>query len=171
MKMQLLAAGAWARRLFRNRVVMPIVAFVALLVVAFATECRAADNSELWLEVGTTIVRNESPVVGFAVAWPDAGPKDTDFGLSLHLVGESEGVSNQSALGLTITDGFGDFDIGFGLCLLHHEDVRNGSRANFMLTIAYNFGKRLQVRERHCSNAGQTDTNKGLDLAVAGWRF
>lgn len=53
-----------------------------------------------------------------------------------------------------------------------HVDRRNGSRANFMLTVAYRFGSgRSAVRERHCSNAGQTSDNKGLDMALYGRRL
>lgn len=152
--------------LFRNRVIWPIVLFVGLLILAFASRCRA--ESELWVEAGSTIVRNEAPVLGFAINWPDAGPTDTDYMLSIHLIGESEGMKNQSALGLMVVDGFGKFDIGFGVCLLHHTDRRNGSRANFMLSIAYRFGGKTSIRERHCSNAGQTDVNKGLDMMLVG---
>jgi len=155
--------------LFRNRTVWPIVLFVALLILAFASRCRA--ESELWLEAGSTIVRNEAPVLGFSINWPDAGPTDTDFNLSLHLIGESEGMANQAALGLMVVDGFGRFDIGFGICLLHHEDQRNGSTANFMLSVAYRFGGKSTVRARHCSNAGMTETNKGLDMMLVGYRL
>lgn len=162
------------RGLFQNRVIWPILVFVVLLLLAFATRCRADDTSELWLEAGSSIVRNEAPVLGFAIKWPEAGPTDTDFMLGLHLIGASEGVGNQSALTLMMVDGFGKVDIGFGLCLLHHTDLRNGSEANFALTIGYRFGGkggRASLRELHCSNAGQTDVNKGLDLAIAGWRL
>lgn len=151
--------------LFRNRVIWPILIFVALLILAFATRCRA--ESELWLEAGSTIVRNEAPVLGFAIDWPNAGPTDTGYSLSLHLIGESgDDIPNQSALGIMIVDGFGRFDIGFGACLLHHIDGRNGSKANFMLSIGYRFGDKTAARVRHCSNAGQTDVNKGLDMAL-----
>lgn len=158
-------------RLFGNRVTWPIWIFVIVLLAAFASRCRAAE-SELWLEVGATVVRHEAPVLGFALNWPDAGPTDTDYMLSLHLIGERDGMRPQSALGLMLIDGFGRFDIGLGLCLLHHVDRRNGSRANFMLSIAYRFGDgRTTVRERHCSNAGQTEGNKGLDMALYGRRL
>ena len=150
--------------LFRNRTVWPILVFVALLILAFATRCRA--ESELWLEAGSSIVRNEAPVLGFAIDWPTAGPADTGYSLSLHLIGESDGIPNQSALGAMVVDGFGQFEIGFGICLLHHADIRNGSRANFTLSVGYRFGGKTSVRARHCSNAGQTDVNKGLDMAV-----
>jgi hypothetical protein len=154
-------------KLFLNGTVWPIVVFVVILLLAFASRCRA-EGSELWLEAGSSIARNEAPVLGFAINWPDAGPTDTDFNVGLHLIGASEGMRNQSALSFMLVDGFGRFDIGFGVCLLHHEDSRNGSRANFALSIAYRFGGKTSVRERHCSNAGQTDVNKGLDLFVVG---
>lgn len=156
-------------RLFRNRTVWPILIFVGLLILAFATRCRA--ESELWLEAGSTIVRNEAPVLGFAIEWPNAGPTDTDFSLSLHLIGESDNTPNQSALGAMVVDGFGRFDIGFGVCLLHHTDRRNGSLANFMLSVGYRFGDKTGARVRHCSNAGQTDVNRGLDMALLRRRF
>jgi hypothetical protein len=156
-------------RLFRNKVIWPILLFVALLILAFATRCRA--ESELWLEAGSSLVRNEAPVLGFAIDWPDAGPADTGYSLSLHLIGESDYTPNQSALGAMIVDGFGRFDIGFGVCLLHHIDGRNGSRANFLLSIGYRFGDKTAVRARHCSNAGQTDVNKGLDMVFIGRRL
>lgn len=151
-------------RLFRNRTVWPIILFVALLILAFATRCRA--EPELWLEAGSTVIRNEAPVLGFAIDWPTAGPTDTGYSLSLHLIGESDDTPNQSALGAMIVDGFGRYDIGFGVCLLHHTDRRNDSIANFMLSVGYRFGGKTAVRERHCSNAGQTEINKGLDMAV-----
>lgn len=158
-------------RLFRNKTVWPILLFVVLLIAALATAKRAHAESELWLEAGSTIVRNEAPVLGFAINWPDAGPTDTDYNLGLHLIGESGELANQSALSLMIVDGFGRFDIGFGVCLLHHRDARNGSRANFSLSIGYRFGGKTAARARHCSNAGQTDVNRGLDMALAGWKF
>jgi len=157
-------------KLFRNRTVWPIFLFVGVLIFAFASRCRA--ESELWLEAGASVVRNEAPILGFAINWPDAGPTDTDFNLGLHLIGASEGMANQSALSLMIVDGFGRFDIGLGVCLLHHTDSRNGSRANFALSVAYRFGgKKNSVRARHCSNAGQTDVNRGLDMALVGRRL
>lgn len=156
-------------KLFLNKTVWPIVLFVALLTLAFATRCRA--ESELWVEAGASVVRNEAPVLGFAINWPDAGPADTSFNIGLHLIGASEGMRNQSALSFMVVDGFGRFDIGFGVCLLHHEDERNGSRANFALSIAYRFGGKTSVRARHCSNAGQTEVNKGMDLLMVGRRL
>lgn len=157
-------------RLFRNRTVWPIFLFVALLLGAFATKCRA--EPELWVEAGASVVRYEAPVLGFSLNFSGAGPTDTDYNIGLHLIGESGELKNQSALSFMIVDGFGRFDIGLGLCLLHHEDARNGSRANFALTIAYRFGDgKHAVRERHCSNAGQTDVNKGLDLLLVGRRL
>jgi hypothetical protein len=156
-------------RLFRNpkKARIGICVFVVLLLLAFASQCRA---SELWFEAGTTISRGEAPVIGFALEFPKAGPKDLDYMVGLHLIGEADGEANNAALSLQLVDGFGKFDIGFGICLLHHADAFNGSRANFALSVAYRFGRHA-VRERHCSNAGMTEVNKGRDLLLFGRRL
>lgn len=155
--------------LFHNprKAVIGICIFLALLIAAFATKCRA---SELWLEAGGAFTRYHAPAIGFAIDFPKAGPSDTDYLVGLHLIGSADGIGNQSALTLGIVDGFGKLDVMFGLCVLHHKDARNGSIANFFLGVGYRFG-RYKTRAAHCSNAGQTETNLGLDLALAGRRF
>lgn len=53
--------------LFRNRVIWPIVLFVGLLILAFASRCRA--ESELWIDCS------------------NAGQTDVNKGLDMMLVG------------------------------------------------------------------------------------
>ena len=161
------------RQLFLNnpKTVIAIVVFVVVLFSAFATRCHAEDRpSELWLDVGSSVIRNASPVIGFTLDYPN-GPVDTSYEIGLHVIGASDGVKNQGALTFMLIDGFGNFDIGMGVCLLHHTDRRNGSTANFALTVGYRFGGtgRQRVRHGHCSNAGMTDTNLGLDMLTYGW--
>lgn len=160
---------AWSR-LFLNprKAKIGIAIFVACAVAAWSTTCRGA---ELWGEVGMSIVDAEAPVVGFAIEWPKAGPIDLDYMVGLHLLGAAEGMRNQSALTLGIVDGFGRFDIGLGLCFLHHTDELSGSRENFWLYVSWNFSDRSAKRVRHCSNAGQSPDNTGRNFATYAHRF
>lgn len=146
-----------------------VAAIVIFLALGFCTDAR---SSELWVEAGATVTRAQAPVLGFVIEWPGAGPTDTDYQVGLHLIGSADGMRNQSALSFLLVDGIGRFDVGLGVCLLHHIDEISGSRGNFGLHLAYRFrGNRYAARARHCSNSGQTSPNKGRDLAVIGRRF
>lgn len=164
------ATALWGR-LFLNpgSAKLGIFGFVLLLVFAFASKCHAGE-SELYLEAGSTIVRAKAPVLGMALRFPEAGPADIDYLVSLHLLGAADGMRNNGALSFMLVDGFGRFDIGFGVCLLHHTDAIQGSVVNFALSVGYRFGGRGgAVRERHCSTGGMSEVNKGRDFVTYGW--
>lgn len=161
---------AWFTRLFDNPSKAQIGIFIALslLILAFATQCRSADLS---FELGSTVVRGPAPVIGFALTFPGAGPKDADYLCTVHLIGSAGANSNQAAYQCMLVDGFKKFDVGFGLAYLHHTDEYNGSCLNFGLMLGLRMTDHLVARYRHISNAGMQAPNLGRDYVLVSYRF
>lgn len=163
----------WAARIFPHKPAIRYVllAFVALLIAAFATQCRAEG---VRLEIGSALVRGETPVLGFYRSWRNRGVGDYAYECGLGIVGEStyKGAPqrNQGFAECLIFDGFGRFDIGLGLAAQSSSDVYN-TRTNFALMLRWRLTERLALTLRHRSNAGTGDPNLGRDLLLVGWRL
>lgn len=159
-----------------NRKVQAGVAlFLLLLFVAFATKCRAADS---YVQVlgGQAMVRGEAPAMDLSVVWPDAGPGDASLAVGVTFTGDSEWRANKSRanafLRTEIIDGFGHFDVGFGVAYLQHDDEYNSCRMNFSLSLGYRFQfLPITARYQHYSNGATCAGNSGRDILLVGWRF
>jgi hypothetical protein len=163
----------WIGRIFPHQkpVRYVLVAFVLVLVAAFATQCRAGG---LQLEVGSTIVRGESPAIGFSKSWRNRGVGDYQYECGFGLVGSStfrgREQRNQGVVECLLVDGFGRFDIGAGLAAQSTPDDYN-TRANFSLLLRWRVTDRLSLAYRHRSNADTADPNLGRDLLLLGIRL
>lgn len=151
-----------------------LLLFVAILLAAFGTQCRKAEDADLHFEAGSTIARGETPVLGLVVAYP--GPLDTSIEGGFTLIGSStyggEHQSSNIALHVAIVDGFGPVDVGLGVATMQNEDAYNSGDIQFMPFIRWWITDQLYlVLDRHFSNAGSRDDNLGRDMALLGWRF
>lgn len=161
----------WAARIFPHKPAIRYVllAFVALLIAAFATQCRAEG---VRVEVGSAVVRGEAPVLGFYRSWRNRGVGDYAYECGLGIVGEStfKGAPqrNQGFAECLMVDGFGRFDIGLGLAAQTSSDAYN-TRTNFALLLRWRITDRISVALRHKSNAGSGSPNLGRDLLMVGF--
>jgi hypothetical protein len=162
-------------RLFRNPpgAVIGIAVFILLLILGALNTCSA--ESVLQMEVGSAVIRGETPAVGITVTWPEAGPGDADFECGLALVGEYtfKGVTyaNQAALQCLLVEHLGKLDVGIGAVMLQNADALNGSRGNFSLKLGWRFDDLWQAQWRHWSNAGTRYPNYGRDMLLVTRRF
>lgn len=163
----------WISRIFphKPKVRYVLLAFVVLFVAALATTCRAEGVS---VEVGSTIVRGETPSVGFVQSWRNRGVGDYAYECGFGIVGSStfRGVEqrNQGVAECLMVDGFGRFDIGAGLAAQSSSDDYN-TRANFSLLLRWRITERLSLAYRHRSNADTSAPNVGRDLLIFGVRL
>lgn len=162
-------------RLFRNApgVIVLIATVLMLFFAGAATTCRA--ESILQLEVGSAMLRAETPYFGATIVWPKAGPGDADFECGIALVGEYEfrGTmeSNQAAAQCLLVEGLGRLDIGVGVVALQNIDQLNGSNMNFSLKLGWRFSDRFTAQWRHWSNAGTKFPNYGRDFLLFSYGF
>jgi len=160
----------WAARVFPHKPAIRYVllAFVAVLVLAFATQCRAEG---LQIEVGSTIVRGETPSLGFVKSWRNRGVGDYQYECGFGLVGSSDRPQrNQGVAECLLVDGFGRFDIGAGLAAQSSSDDYN-TRVNFSLLLRWRITDRLSLAYRHRSNSATGDPNLGRDVLLVGVRL
>lgn len=148
-----------------------LVGFVAVLILAFATQCRGEGLS---LEAGGTIVRGHTPAIGFVKSWRNRGVGDYSYECGFGIVGSStyngRPQRNQGVAECLLVDGFGRFDIGAGLAAQSSSDAYN-TRANFSLLLRWRITDRFSVAYRHRSNADTGDVNLGRDVLLVGWRL
>lgn len=163
----------WASSLFPHAkaVRYVLIGFVVLAMLAWATQCRAAD---LTAEVGAQYLRGPAAAMLVTVGYP--GPKDTSVEAGLLLVGavdRDDRASGDGVMGaqVLLVDGFGKLDLGLGLAYMNRVHQNLGSELNFSLMVRYRFTERWSVAIRHWSNAGTTDNNRGLDVVTVGYRF
>lgn len=163
----------WISRIFPHepRIRYVLVAFVLLFVAALAAQCRAEGVA---VEVGSTIVRGETPAVGFVRSWRNRGVGDYSYECGFGIVGSStyRGAPqrNQGVAECLMVDGFGRFDIGAGLAAQSSSDDYN-TRANFSLLLRWRITERLSLAYRHRSNADTSAPNVGRDLLIFGVRL
>lgn len=163
----------WIARIFPHKapVRYVLVAFVLVLIAAFATQCRAGD---LKLEAGSAIVRGETPAIGFVKSWRNRGVGDYQYECGFGLVGSStyndRPQRNQGVAECLLVDGFGRFDIGAGLAAQSSGDAYN-TMVNFSLLLRWRITDRLSLAYRHRSNAGTGTPNLGRDVILVGWRL
>lgn len=163
----------WIGRIFPHAraVRYVLVAFVIVLTLAYATQCR---GEGLQLEVGSTIVRGETPSIGFVKAWRNRGVGDYQYECGFGLVGSStfrdQPQRNQGVAECLLVDGFGRFDIGAGLAAQSSSDDYN-TRVNFSLLLRWRLTERLSLAYRHRSNSGTASPNLGRDVLLVGWRL
>lgn len=163
----------WIGRIFPHQkpVRYVLVAFVLALIAAFATQCRAGG---LQLEAGSTIVRGETPSIGFVKSWRNRGVGDYSYECGFGLVGSStfkgREQRNQGVAECLLVDGFGRFDIGAGLAAQSSSDDYN-TRVNFSLLLRWRITDRLSLAYRHRSNSGTGSPNYGRDVLLVGWRL
>jgi len=163
----------WVARIFPHQkpVRYVLVAFVLALIAAFATQCRAGG---LQLEAGSTIVRGETPSIGFVKSWRNRGVGDYSYECGFGLVGSStfkgREQRNQGVAECLLVDGFGRFDIGAGLAAQSSADDYN-TRVNFSLLLRWRITDRLSLAYRHRSNSGTASPNYGRDVLLVGWRL
>jgi len=161
----------WVARIFPHKkpVRYVLVAFVLVLIAAFATQCR---GEGLQLEAGSTIVRGETPSIGFVKSWRNRGVGDYQYECGFGLVGSStfrdQPQRNQGVAECLLVDGFGHFDIGAGLAAQSSSDDYN-TRANFSLLLRWRITERLSLAYRHRSNSGTASPNLGRDVLLVGW--
>lgn len=159
-------------RLFRNPkgTQYAILVFITLLLLAFATNCRAA---ELEFGAGKTYIRGDTEVIDLSLTLPLEG-LEAAWQTSLTLVGSSryDGLDqpNNFAVQSLLVDGFGNFDVGFGVGFLQNSDRYNGSSMNFVLQLGLDLG-RVKVTARHWSNAGTRKPNLGRDFLLISYSF
>ena len=165
--------AGWIEQIFPHKkpVRYILVGFVALLVLALATQCRAEGIS---LEGGSTIVRGHAPSIGLVKSWRNRGVGDYSYECGFGIVGSStyDGAPqrNQGVAECLLVDGFGRFDIGAGLAAQSRSDAYN-TRVNFSLLLRWRVTDRLSLAYRHRSNAGTASPNLGRDLLLLGIRL
>lgn len=156
-----------------KRTTIAVSVVLAALLIAFATTCRSEPVASF--EAGSTMLRAPALGLGIVVAWPEAGPRDADFEVGLHLIDSSSFYSReqprQAIAEALIVDGFGRIDIGLGGAWLQNVDDMNGSNANFALLLRWRATEHLSIAWRHWSNAGSKFPNYGRDLAAVSWKF
>ena len=180
-------------RLFQNPkpVQYAIAVFVLILLVAFATTCRAsepssasADRSDVTFGAGQVYLSGQAPAIRMGVQWKPEPWDGTLFGrrnddyvieTALTLVGsvDYKGRRAENNIGASVLyiDGFGPVDVGIGLVYLQNTDFRNGTNLNFELALGYRPTKNLGIQVRHWSNAGTRDPNRGTDMVFVTWAF
>lgn len=161
----------WGKLIRNPKPVMAVIAvFVVLLITLFSCESRA---SELRLEAGSAVLRGETPTLGFTVAYPQAGPVNTDYEFGFTLIGESSHYTdnpNQIQLHANLYDSWKRVGLGFGF---YWQNVQNEYTCTFgfHLIARYHLSERATVQWRHSSTAGSCRPNAGRDLVTVGWRF
>lgn len=164
--------AAWWRSLFPHdkAVRYVLTAFVVLLLLAAATQCRA---SEFSFEGGAQYLRG--PAASVAAQIITQGPGDARIESGLFLIGSvdrpdriHDGVMGVQAL---YVDGLWKFDLGLGVAYMNRQHENLGSSLNFAMLVRYRFTERWYVAVRHWSNAGTTPDNTGLDVVNIGYRF
>lgn len=148
-----------------------VVAFVAGLVVLFSVKARA--DQTLALEAGSTVLRGETPTLGFNVGCPGCGPVGTDYEFGFELIGKSSHYRdnpNVIQLHAQIVDGWKRFELGLGF-FWQNVPQEYTCDFGFHLLARYRFTDRLAVQWRHSSSAGSCRPNAGRDLVSVGWQF
>ena len=173
-------------RLFQNptRVQYAIALFVMILLVSFASTCRAADRSDVIFGAGQTYLFGQAPVLRMGLQWKPEPWDGTLFGrrnddyvieTALTLVGsvDYKGYRAENNIGASVLymDGFGPVDVGIGLVYLQNTDFRNGSNMNFEMALGYRPTKNIGIQLRHWSNAGTRRPNRGTDMVFVTWMF
>ena len=167
-------------RLFQNptKVQYAIALFVMILLVSFASTCRAADRSDVIFGAGQTYLHGQAPAIRMAVqgapAWRESND-DYVIETALTLVGsvDYKGYRAENNIGASVLymDGFGPVDVGIGLVYLQNRDFRNGSNMNFEMALGYRPTKNIGIQLRHWSNAGTRRPNRGTDMVFVTWMF
>lgn len=173
-KQYLTMAKVWLSKLTGNKpkVQIAIGIFVIFLFLAMATTCRSAEAaSYMQAELGSTIIRGETPSLMLTAVYPDLGPGDADLQCGVGLIGESGDYGNNALMQCLIVDGLGKFDFGLGVAGLIKTDGYNGSNANFSLMFGYRLTNRFGLIYRHYSNAGAVHPNLGRDILLIQYRF
>lgn len=170
-KLQAYLTGLW-KSLFPHdkKVRYVLTAFVVLILLAAATQCRA---SSFAFEGGVQYLRG--PAASVAASVVTQGPGDSSIESGLMLVGsvDTEDRMHDGVMGAQVlyVDGFGRFDLGLGLAYMNRQHENLGSNLNFAMLVRYRFTERWFVAVRHWSNAGTTPNNTGLDVINIGRRF
>jgi Lipid A 3-O-deacylase (PagL) len=155
--------------LFRNprQSVIGASVFLALLLLAFATKCHAADIA---FEAGRTFIRGETESIALSVVFGErksVGVDLQDFhyecGIFLNsTVGET---ANNLGAQCLVVDGFKWLELGLGLAYLQNTDQFNGSHLNFALLARLKLTERWAITlDNHVSNAGTVRPNMGRDM-------
>ena len=152
-----------------------IAAFIVILCLSFAVKCRADETHYVQVSGGSTVVRGQAPALDIEFNVPASVAKGASWQSGFTIVGSSTfyGVDqpNNAYYYGRIVDGFGHFDVGLGVCALHHTDAYNGATVNFNLMAAYRLPFGATITYEHCSDAGMTRVNLGRDILLLGWRF
>lgn len=161
--------------LFRNprSAVIAIALFLLLLLVVFATKCRAAD---IGFEAGRTVIHGEAPSIALSLSFGDqrnVGVDHQDFNYEFGLVLNDSNGLNPKNFGAQclIVDRFRKFDLGFGIVYLQTVDQWNDSHTNLSLLARYKITDRWSVAWRHWSNSGVTPGNIGRDMVLVAFKF
>lgn len=159
--------------LFRNNrnSKIAIVVFIILLFAFFAIKARAQETLDV--EVGSAVLRGETPVLGLTMACRGCGPIYTDYEFGFDLIGEStHEIYNSNVIQVRgqIVDGWGRFEMGLGF---YYQNVAQEYTCDFgfHLLARYRVVERLSVQWRHSSSASSCYPNAGRDLITVAWRF
>lgn len=160
-------------RLFRNPkgAVYGIAAFVIILIVLWSVKARA--DQTFAIELGSAMVRGETPVLGLTIACKECGPVRTDYEFGFDLIGESSHYRdnpNVIQVRAQLVDGWRRFEAGIGF---YYQNVPTEyvCQFGFHLLARFKFGERIAMQWRHSSSGSSCTPNVGRDLLTIGWRF
>lgn len=158
--------GLWTSLFPHQKTVRYVLTgFVALFILALATRCHA----DVAFETGVQYLRGPAAAVVVGNRW--AGPQDSQWEAGLVLVGRNPDDRGVMGVQAQYIDGFGRFDIGLGVAYFNRVPDLLGSQLNFSLMLGYWISERWALNLRHFSNAGTTESNTGIDLLLASYRF
>jgi len=146
--------------------------FVLALLLFFALSGRG-DASELDLEVGSAMLRGETPALGLHVRWPRQGPVNTDWEAGLLLSGSSthrQDNGNAATWYGMLVDGYKRVELGLGWAWTN-APWEYTCQSTFALMARYRATDRIALQWRHFSSAGSCKPNAGRDFLTAAWRF
>lgn len=160
-------------RLFRNnkKAVYMIAAFIIVILSLFAIKTRAEQTLEL--ELGSAVVRGETPVLGLTIACKDCGPVHTDYEFGFQLIGESKFYRdnpNVIQVEAQLVDGYRKFEAGLGF---YYQNVPTEytCQFGFHLLARYRISSRFAMQWRHSSSGSSCYPNAGRDLLTLAYRF
>ena len=168
--------------LFNNpkKVQYAIYGFVAVFILGLALhKCHAAeviDAPYVQVSGGAAVVRGPTQVLDLTFTEKAPQLEGAFWEESLTIVGTStyqgQNVSNNMLLRGLFMDGFGNTDVGLGVCWMLNPGPYNGSNMNFNLQLDHRYTfLPITLTYTHCSNAGMRLPNLGRDLVMVGWRF
>lgn len=148
---------------------------IVTLVAALATQCAYAEPYAQF-GYGRTLLKGTADALDLSVRYPDAGPGDADYAVGVTFIGPSQLYGQDQPANFAwraeVIDGFGYFDVGFGLAVMQNEDIYNSGRMNFVLSLGYRFQRLpITVTLRHFSNGSTSRPNKGRDALLIALRF